>query len=407
MMPASHILITLALLATTGYANAARQGMPAGGDQPYSGLEGPGGLTPENISERLQRAVEHLSQLQSKFGPASAPEAAASFDGAQNLIAQVRQALAAGNTMLAASLCDQLEKRISEFNYIGQHQAMERVKSGQGPGGPGFDTSRLRQDQQIGADFDIQRTAERLAYFSQRLETGKNPQAADLLEKIRNLIDAARKENAAGRPLNVRPLLAQAESLLPELQRLIQDNVNSDKQNLSGTGPGSFKVQQPVAQPALGQAWEHYRRVFNNAARLGERPAGPEDARSAALRARVNDLLEKAKDALEKAQAEAAKEYCIKAESQLAEWHRSMATADNKLSPASWDRLKTKMERAGDIVAAAGNEKASRILEKGREHFERAERSHSEGQAARAEVEMDLALKLAAKAVDIARSGRR
>ena len=63
--------------------------------------------------------------------------------------------------------------------------------------------------------------------------------------------------------------------------------------------------------------------------------------------------------------------------------------------------------RIDSHTTASKNGKASRILEKGKEHFERARRSHSEGQASRAEVEMDLALKLAAKAVDIARSGPR
>jgi hypothetical protein len=59
------------------------------------------------------------------------------------------------------------------------------------------------------------------------------------------------------------------------------------------------------------------------------------------------------------------------------------------------------------VVGSSGNEKAARILEKAREHFERADRGRAEGRAGVAAVEMDLSLKLAAKAVDIARSGSR
>jgi len=77
------------------------------------------------------------------------------------------------------------------------------------------------------------------------------------------------------------------------------------------------------------------------------------------------------------------------------------------LTPAAWQRLKAKLDRAAEIVASSGNDKASKILEKGQEHFERAQRNQTDGQSARAEVEMDIALQLAAKAVDIARAGGR
>jgi hypothetical protein len=399
-MPFRPILAILALLAAAMPSLAARQDLGRGmEDKPF------GPPTMENASERLNRAVGRFNEIQEKFGLRSLPEAMPSIEAVQVLIAQARQALAAGNPAVVVNLCDLIERRIVELNLIGNRKAMEHNKSG--PGGSGGDTARIWEDLQIGAQFDIGRVAERLDYYSQRLQAGKNPQAADLIKKIADLVEAARKEMAAGRPANVRPILAQAESLLPELQRLIQENLSSEKQNLSGPGRDPFKDQQPGAQAALGQAWEIYRRVYNSAVRLGERPSGPEDAKSAALRARVSDLLEKAKEALATGQAEAAKEYCLKAEGQLAEWHRSLSAAGNRLSPATWERLKAKLERAGEIVSASGNDKAAKILEKGREHFERAQRSHADGQSARAEVEMDLALKLAAKAVDIARSGSR
>lgn len=402
-MPVQLFILILALLAALGSPLAAQEspGPGPGDDKPYLG----GTPRLEDAAKRLEHAVERYAEIQAKFGAQSTPEAATLNDAIQNLIGQARQALANGNTMMVMGMCDMLERRIGELNMLGGKTATERFRSGPGP--YGFDSLRLQQDQKIGAEWEIQRVAERLAWVSQRLELSKNPQAAALIEKIRTLIESARRESEAGRFQNVRPMLAQAESLLPELQRLIQENVSSDKGNLSGTGHDPFKDRQPGEQAALAQAWELYRRVYNGAVRLSERPVEASDAKAAALRTRVFDLLEKAKEALATSKAEAAKEYGLKAEGQLTEWHRILSATGNRLSSGAWDRVKAKLERATQIVTASGNEKAAKILEKARDHFERAERSHAEGQAARAEVEMDLALKLAAKAVDIGRSGSR
>ena len=158
---------------------------------------------------------------------------------------------------------------------------------------------------------------------------------------------------------------------------------------------------------ALGQASEIYRRVQERATRMNEQTKASDDPKAAVACARIQELLDKAKESLSAGQAEAAKEYGLKAEGMLAELHRSVSAGDARLSPAAWQRLKAKLDRAAEIVSASGNDKAAKILEKGQEHLERAQRSHAEGQAQRAEVEMDLALKLAAKAVDIARAGSR
>ena len=108
-------------------------------------------------------------------------------------------------------------------------------------------------------------------------------------------------------------------------------------------------------------------------------------------------------------QAEAAKGLGLKAEAQLAEWHQLKNRSGRdpmQISASSLERLKIKIEKAKEIVRSSGNEKAQRILEKSMEHLERAERGQAEGQAVRAQVEMDITLKLAAKAVDIARSSQ-
>jgi hypothetical protein len=394
-MPA--LILTLCLLAA-GAALAGRQG-GGSGPSPYGGVP-ESGFRIQDVTERLDRDVQALEGFQGALGLQGPPEAISILQTAQSLAAQARQSLAAGNVPLAANQCGLLENQLAQLGMLANRQSLDRFRSGSGGG---FDTTRLRQDQQAAVDFAIQRTAGRLDYLSSRLESGKNPQAAALIDKARSLLDAARRESAAGRSQNAWQLLSQADPLLNELQRLQQAMTESDTRGSIGPSHDPAKEQQ---QASLTQAEANYQRVYGAAQRLGERPADGEDQKISALRARVFELLEKAKEALATAQPEAAKGYCLKAEGILTEWHRSLATGE-KLSPAARDRVKAKLDLAADVVAASGNEKASRILEKAREHFERADRGRAEGHAQLAAVELDLSLKLAAKAVDIARSGSR
>jgi hypothetical protein len=397
-MRSPAFILTLCLLA----AGAAMAGRQEGGPGPSPfGSGGPeSGFRIQDVTERLDRDVLALEGFQGANGLQALPEAASALQAAQSLAAQARQSLAAGNVPLAANQCGLLENQLAQLGMFANRQSLDRFRNGSGGG---FDSSRLRQDQQAAVEFAIQRTAGRLDYLSSRLESGKNPQAAALIDKARNLLDAARRESAAGRSQNAWQLLSQADPLLNELQRLQQAMNESDTRGSSGPSRDPAKEQQ---QASLTQAEANYQRVYGAAQRLGERPVDGEDQKISALRARVFELLEKAKEALATGQAEAAKGYCLKAEGILTEWHRSLASGD-KLSPAARDRVKSKLDLAADVVAASGNEKASRILEKAREHFERADRGRAEGHAQLAAVEMDLSLKLAAKAVDIARSGSR
>jgi hypothetical protein len=383
-----------------GAAMAGRQDGGGPGPSPFYGPSGPeSGLRIQDVTERLDRDARNLEGLQTN-GLQNIPDAVTILQAAQSLVAQARQSLAAGNVPLAMSQCVLLENRINELGMLASRKSMERVRSGQGGG---FDTSLLRQDQQTAFEFRIQQAAGQLDYLSGRLESGKNPQAAALIGKARDLLDAARRESAAGRSQNAWQLLSQTVPLLYELQRLQQAMSESDTRGSTGPSRDPLKDQQ---QASLSQAEAIYQRIYGAAQRLGERPADGEDQKISSLRTRVFELLEKAKEALATGQPEAAKGYCLKAEGILTEWHRSLAAGD-KVSPAARDRVKAKLDLAGDVVAASGNEKAARILEKAREHFERADRGRAEGRAQLATVEMDLSLKLAAKAVDIARSGSR
>lgn len=396
-MRSPNLILTLCLLA----AGAAMAGRQEGGPGPSPFGSGPeSGLRIQDVTERLDRDVQNLEALQGANGLQNLPEAAPALQAAQSLAAQARQSLAAGNVPQAINQCMLLENQLAQLGMLANRQSLDRFRSGYGGG---FDSTRMRQDQKAAVDFAIQRTSGRLEYLSGRLESGKNPQAAALIDKARNLLDAARRESAAGRSQNAWQLLSQADPLLNELQRLQQAMAESDTRGSIGPSRDPSKEQQ---QASLSQAEANYQRVYGAAQRLGERPADGEDQKIGALRTRVFELLEKAKEALATGQSEAAKGYCLKAEGILTEWHRSLASGD-KLSPAARDRVKAKLDLAADVVAASGNEKASRILEKAREHFERADRGRAEGHAQLAAVEMDLSLKLAAKAVDIARSGSR
>jgi len=345
---------------------------------------------------RLERVIENVGRVQYKFALENVPEAGPILQTIQRLISKAQWELAAGNTPAVFGYCYQIDFRISELYALGSKRvtAQPWPNTQNPPGGFGsYDSARILKEQKIRAEWELERALERFTSLSQRLESDKAPRqagsaeksrAVELMEKVRMLLAAARQEIDADRPWIASSHLRQAEALFPELQRL---SLN--------------------ASP-LAQATDTYRRVLDRVTRLKEQSNASEDPKSALHRDRVQDLLEKAKEALATGQAEVAKEFSLRAEAMLPDWHRSIsASTGGRLSPASWQRLKAKLEKASEIVSASGNDKAAKILEKGRNHFERAERSHSEGQVAKAQVEMDIALKLAAKAVDIARSRAR
>ncbi|MDB5102663.1 MAG: hypothetical protein JWP91_352 [Fibrobacteres bacterium] len=400
-MPTRRIrsLTLIVLAASCGWVPAAHAARPA--DKPVTGAAQPKDKnTLETATQRLDRLLVRSGQLLAQPGAQSTPEAAPKLQALQDLIEKAKEALSMGNYALVISLCDQAEPLVAESYALIDRKSIQHGSAA------GNDTLDKRQITKL-AEKNLQRLTERFSYFSQRLEVGGNPRAAELMDKIRDLLDAAGQQIAADRASLAGPFLSQAESLFPELQRLIQENANSEKRNPSGSSRDPYKDLQPAVQAAMGRASESYRRLQNGFTRLNEQSVQTDDPRAQALRSRIQELLDRTKEALSTGQAEAAREYCSKAEGLLTDLHRSLSAAGNRLSPTAWERLRSKLDRAAEIVAASGNEKAGKILEKGQEHFDRAERNHSDGQESRAEVEMDLALKLAAKAVDIARSGSR
>ncbi|MDQ3000694.1 MAG: hypothetical protein M3Y08_05480 [Fibrobacterota bacterium] len=349
--------------------------------------------------QKLQKVTHNFAKVQSMYSLENSPEAGPALESIRNLISLAEDQLSAGNNQAVLDLCAQIDVRIGDLNLKGKQKSLENLGA--------EDPGKNDEAKKTRTDLDLQRLNDRFGTLSQRLEAGKNPCASEVVDRIRSLLARANQEIALDRLEATRALIDQAEALMSQLQRLSQEAYNSDKQGSSLNALGTCEDQQPSAQAALARASEAHRRVLDRFTRMTEQSKGIQDGQAGQAKARIQELLDKAKEALAKGQVEAARELSVKAESLLPELHRgSAATGGDRLSPAGWNRLKAKLERASEIVAASGNEKAVRILEKSQDHFDRAERNHAEGQAGRAEVEVDIALKLAAKAVDIARSSR-
>jgi hypothetical protein len=401
----------LGMAAAGGAGVTGRQGSgddgALSGDKPEprftDGQGGKGG--PEGAAQRLARIETKWTQLQTRFTVENSQQTAPLVQSIRDQLAKARELLASGNYQAADMACNIIDNHIETMLGILNNNALKQYQGG--ASGPGGDPQRMLEDMKNGAEIDIQRDDAKLAYFSQLLSVSKNPRAAETLDKVRALLDKARMEISADRPAAARLLLSQVEPLFFELQRLVQEVHSAETQQAQDAARDAYKDQQPGSRTGLAQATEVFRRVQERATRAKEQARSADNPKATAANARIQELLDKSKEALGSGQAEAAKEYALKAEGMLAELHRSANAGDARLSPAAWQRLQAKLDRAAEIVAASRSDKAARILEKGKEHFERAQRSHAEGQASRAEVEMDLALKLAAKAVDIARSGPR
>jgi hypothetical protein len=212
---------------------------------------------------------------------------------------------------------------------------------------------------------------------------GGDERIVNLQARIQDLLDKSREALAAGKAESARELSLKAEALLSEL-------------HLAAGGRGAG-----AKDPSLRRLGDRLQRLSDQVRR---RQAEGGDSDKGERLSAAASLIEQARGALADGKADATEGLMKQAE-------RLVAEAGNqpggRLSSGSMERLRAKLEKAGGLVASSGNEKASRILEKGMEHFAKAERYRGEGQAARAEVEMDIALKLAAKAVDIARASRR
>jgi hypothetical protein len=310
----------------------------------------------------------------------------------------------------------------------------------------------------------------RLQFMTSRLEAGNNPRAIQIAEEIRSLLAQAQALIDAGRSRDAYPLFQQAEGLFAELGRLQYEVTNTDpnrpaiSQNAlieasalhqrlqdhlfrlrdrPGADGEKARSLQLKVQDLLDQCKEYLAAGKASAAKdlalkaeallaeLHLAAATGGGTGSDPSRRRLEDRLHRASDLLLRRQADGADADRLSqatslldqargaigaaggtdaAEALLRQAEKILAeagAAGGRLSSAAFDRLQGKLDRASSLVKAAGSEKASRILEKALDHFGKAERYRREGQKPRAEAELDIALKLAAKAVDIARAAGR
>lgn len=122
--------------------------------------------------------------------------------------------------------------------------------------------------------------------------------------------------------------------------------------------------------------------------------------RAAEMLAKARELQQKARDAWKAEEPVAAMR-----EARAARRIVAALMAAGRESGNAGDEIKkveAKLERAARLVQASGNAKALQILEKGREHLQKAREAQDGGQKARAVEQARVAAKLIAKAVDVA-----
>lgn len=404
---------------TTGSGSGSTDGSRA------EGIRGgrPGPSTSLELSEEsraaqaLMHAEEKARNIQIKFQLQTSKEAEPVLTALENELAKAREAMAARNFPVVLAICAQTETQIALLYNLGSRTFRDRSEPA--VTNTDSDPKRILEQNRARAEWDMQRAMEHINLTTQFLQESKSPEAIALIEKCRSILDAVKLAISQEHFEQVRPLLEQIESLRLEISQLTPHSGRFDNHGVPGTNSDGYKSPQAKNNLDLASAMEIYNRVHDRVVRLTDQTQSKEDEKSAALFNQIVDMVEKCREALNNGQVEAAKVLGLKAEAMLTEWHRGhegssspvgqggLSNHSQNETASALDRLKLKFERAGQIVAQAKNEKASNILEKGLEHLERAQTSQGEGQAARAKVEMDIALKLAAKAVDIARSSQK
>lgn len=354
---------------------------------------GPGGYmdTTRMQMEMEYRAQGYLAQLEGRLSFLSSrleagknPRAFEIADHIRNLLASARLEIAAHRPAYAFPLMSQAEALFPELGQLSlEPRDLDNLPS-QG-GHPDLFKDLQRPATAQNALMDAYALHKRLQDHLMRLKDRPGPAADDekthtLQARIQDLLDKCKETLAAGKTDAARELALKAEALLGELHLAAAGG-------MQGQGdPGRRRLEERIQR-----GLDLVRR------RQGD---GASEERLAA----ASTLLAQARTALSGGKPEAAEGHLKQAEKILGEVGTSVG---GKLSASAFDRLRAKLEKAGYLVSASGNEKAARIQEKAMDHFAKAERYRSEGQSARAEIEMDIALKLAAKAVDIARAARR
>lgn len=386
-MNAYRKALLLAFALVLGPAAAGLAASP-GGDEPfhYPGVDdrpgGPGDFTGDSLRIRDQAnrtcgsLTNRLNFMASRLESAQNPRAFQVAEEIRSLLAQAQSLINAGRPHDAYPIFARAEGLFAELGRL-QFEVTN----------PDPDRPAISQNALMEASALHQRLQDHL--FRLRDRPGADSEKARSLQtKVQELLDKCKEYLAAGKASAAKDLALKAEALLAEL-------------HLAAAGGGSGAGMG--MDPSRRRLEDRMQRASDL---LVRRQA---DGGDATRLAQASSLLDQARTALTKASgaqsgsADAAESFLRHAEKILAE----AGAAGGRLSSAAFDRMRGKLERASSLVKASGSEKSARILEKALDHFGKAERYRGEGQKPRAEAELDIALKLAAKAVDIARAAGR
>lgn len=388
----SKTLLVLALI--TGWTVAS--GNRAFSHEGHEDGPGPGPGTTGSVdsgrsgSEGSERAMrfhnqlaDRLNFLTSRLEAGKNPRALEIADRIRTLLNTARAELSEGRISNAFHLLGQAESLCAELGRLSSDSRDIGRRSGPGTQPDLYRDSRRPSSSQK-ALADAYALHKRLQDHLLRLkdrpgQASTTDRARSLQARIQDLLDKCKESLTAGKAEAARELALKAETLLAELHLAVAGSPGSGD-------PGLRRLEERVQRGT-----DLVRRRLS-------------DGGAAERLSTASALLDQARIALSGGNAEAAENLLKQAEKILGETGKA---AEGRLSAGAFDRLQSKLDKAGSIVKASGSEKAARILEKGMEHFSKAQRFRSEGQAVRAEVEMDISLKLAVKAVDIARASSR
>jgi hypothetical protein len=382
MTLASKIPAFLLALAACLAAPQSAGGKPAGMDFPSQAYE-PGSHDSIRTGDPVEHALRyhgHLSNrlafLSSRFEGGKNPRALELADKIRDLLARAKSEIDAGRPDLAFPMLHYAEGLCAELGRLSSEPLPFDPYSN--PGGPldPFKDQRPAVNQNALADAWTlhRRLQEHLLRLRDRPGASADEKARSLQYRVQDLLDKSKESLIAGKADAGRELALKAEALLAELHLVVAG------------GPSMHgDASRRRLEDRIQRGFDLIRRNpgSGNSGRLAD----------------VSSLLEKARADLAAGRPESAEQSLKQAEKLLS---APGTLAGGRLGNASLDRLQGKLEKAGTLVKASGSEKAARILEKGLEHFAKAERFRADGQAVRAQAEMDIALKLAAKAVDIA-----
>jgi len=146
-------------------------------------------------------------------------------------------------------------------------------------------------------------------------------------------------------------------------------------------------------------AQQYYERTENMIKKISGEINPDKNPNAAKLVTEAQNQLDKAKEARDAGEPYKALQFASRAREivdQIARFQHQVETIDQRIP-----NIQSKIDRATGIVEDANNAKATEVLDKGVDHFNKGKDLYDAGKDKEATVELDVAVKLVAKSVDI------